>query len=156
MFWTWSFSIRGAEVANQFNFFNDFWIFGIHCSYLFSFKNVRYVNEMSLKSLFLPQSHKNRPTAGCSDLQASLGDALELHQFVHHGAQIRKFLWKKTNFTFGSSSLPFNKILVALQVAFIAAGRFFKGLYGPRTKRARKRCGPYASLFSNVNITFSK
>ena len=72
-------SITGAEGAAQFNSFNDFWIFAIYCSYSYDCKNERKVIEMSLKSLFLPQNHKNRPAAGGSAHQASLCDAFELY-----------------------------------------------------------------------------
>ena len=59
-------------------------------------------------------------------------------------------------FSFGSSSLPLSEILVALLVVFIAADRFFKRLFGPHAKRAKKRCRPYPSLFSDLNTKFSK
>ena len=55
------------------------------------------------------------------------------------------FLQKKV--TFGSSYHLLSKILMALLVAFTAADRFFKRLYWPDMKRAKKRCGPYKSLF---------
>ena len=75
--------------------------------------------------------------------KASDCDTLELDQFLHHGAQIRQFLYKKI--AFGSFSKKqihlakswlrkilvansFSKILVARLAAFTAADRFFKRL----------------------------
>ena len=57
-------------------------ILAIYSSYSYGFKNVRNVIEMALKSLFLPQNHKNNLSTGVS---ASICDALGLHQFVPHG-----------------------------------------------------------------------
>ena len=54
-------SVRGAEVANQFNSFNDFWILAIYSCYSYGFKNVQNVIEVALELLFLLQNHKNRP-----------------------------------------------------------------------------------------------
>ena len=62
------------------------------------------------------------------------------------------FLQKKV--TFGSSYHSLSKILVALLVAFTAADRFFKRLYWPDMKRAKKRCVPYKSLFNPLLSEF--
>ena len=51
-----------------------------HCIHMAS-KRAKII-EMALKSLFLPQNHKNHPAAGRSAHPGSLCDALELHQFV--------------------------------------------------------------------------
>ena len=98
---------------------------------------------MAGKLLFLPQNHKNHPAAGVS---ASLWETVELHQIVQHGPKIDNFCAK--NFPFESSPFPFGKTLVALLVAFTAADRFFKRLYGSVTKRAEKRCRPYMQFLS--------
>ena len=70
------------------------------------------------------------------------------------GPKLNNF-WEKT-FAVGSSSLPHSKILVELLlVTFTAADWFFKQFFEPRTKRVKKHCRPYASLFSDiVNIKF--
>ena len=61
--------------------------------------------------------------------------------------------WRK-KIAFGSSSVPLNKILVLL--AFTTANRFFKRLYEPGSKRAKKRCRPYTSFFSDMNAKLLK
>ena len=48
---TWN-KIREAEEAKQFNSFKDFWIIAFYFCYLYGFKNVQKVNEMTLKLLF--------------------------------------------------------------------------------------------------------
>ena len=97
------------------------------------------VIEMALKLLFLPQNHKNRPAAG---------------GFVIRG--LNQTIFGQKILLLVKAPFPLCNILVALLVAFTAADRFFKRLYGPHTKRAKKRCRPYASLFSDVNTKLLK
>ena len=139
-------------MANQFNSFNDFWILAIYCCYLYGFKNVRNVIEMALKLLFLSQNYKNRPAAGDSDPRPLFVTHLSGISLFSTGPKLENF-WAK-NFAFGSNPLPLSKIQVALLVAFTAADRFFERLCGPHTKGAKKRCGPYASLFSEWILIF--
>ena len=63
------------------------------------------------------------------------------------GTKLDSFCAKNKNKTFDSSPFPLSKILVALLIAFSAADKFFKRLYGPHTKRAKTRSRPYTSLF---------
>ena len=95
--------------------------------------------EMALKSLYLLQNQKTHSTDGVS---ASLCDTLDLHQFVLQEAKIRQFLAKKIYF--------WSKPPSSLQNPGCAFGglhcsdRFFKRLYGPDMKRAKKRYQVYS------------
>ena len=139
---TWS--IRGAKGARQFISLNDCGILAIYCGYSYGFKNVWNVIEMALKSLFFC-----RKITKITQWQESLPPSAICLNFINLFSMELKLdnFWVKTlRKIFGSSHLPFSKIVVALLVAFTAADLFFKRLSEPQTKRANKRCRPYTSF----------
>ena len=99
---------------------------------------------------FVPKNHKNHPARP----QASSVICLSYINLLSTGPKLDIFVQKKK--TFCSSFLSTSKILVTLLVALAPAGRFFKPLYGPHTKRANKYCRAYTSLFSNMNTRLLK
>ena len=102
----------------------------------------------------MPQNHKKYLAAGGSALQASFVIRLSYINLFSTGPKLDYFLAKKMHWFKPPTSL--SKILVALLVAFTAADRFFKRLYRPHTKRVKKRCRPYKSLFLDMNTKFLK
>ena len=69
------------------------------------------------------------------------------------GPKLDNFCAKK--FHFGLIHLPLSQILVALLVAFTAADRLFKQLYGPDTKRVETLPVLY-DFFSDINAKLLK
>ena len=110
---------------------------------------------LALKLLFLPQNLKIHPEdGGFAPSQTISVIRWSFISLFNTGPNSDNF--SANNFSFGSSPLPLNKILVALLVAFTAADRIFKRLNGPDRKRGKKRCRPYTSLFSNINTKLLK
>ena len=99
---------------------------------------------MAIKSLFFVESRKSPSSWGlCPQISSVMH--LSCISLFSTGSKLDNFCGKKIYFWFKPP--PFSKILVALLVAFTATDGFFKRLYGPHAKRAKKRCWPYASLF---------
>ena len=103
------------------------------------------VIEVALKSLFCKITKIAKRLEALPPPQAPSVIRLSCISLLSTGPKLDSFVQKK--FTFGSSLLIPNKILVVLLVAFTAADRFFKRLYGPDTKRAKKCSRPYTSFF---------
>ena len=99
--------------------------------------------ELVLKSLFFPAKSQKSPSGWglCPHTPSVI--RLSCNNLFSMGPKLDNFCGKKVTHGF----IPLIKILVALLVASTATDGFFKRLYGPHTKRAKKRCWRYVSLF---------
>ena len=139
-------SIRETERAWQCNSFNDFLILAIFCSYLYGFNNVQNAIKVALKSLLLLKITKIAPQLEALPPPSPFCNTYELHYSLFStGSKLDNFFAK--NFTFGSSSLPLSKTLVALLVAFAAADRFSSDCMGRIRIELRNAAGLISFFF---------
>ena len=92
---------------------------------------------MALKLQFLQQIGKNHPAAGGS---ATSVTRLNCNDLFSTGPKLNNFCPKK-HLLLVQAALSLTKTLIALQVTFTPADKFFKRLYGQHTKRAINAAG---------------
>ena len=90
----------------------------------------------------MPQNYKNRPVAGGSAPRPQSVTCLSCISWFSTGLNQAIFAQTKQK-NFCSSRVSRSKIVVVFLVAFTAADRFFKRVYGPQMKQTKKCSRPF-------------